>query len=242
METTYVSMTNSPTNQPNQLDPPNDYLSIRVSTPHHFWTKVKDCLDPKTWYISWKEHGKSGTNPHFHVLVPGSHSRDCERIRKRLKAAGYTGNQCIRVKFEQNGILQGIQYCGKEGPPHEIGGDPRVIQKWIDLAPPWEPKQNVGKYMIKEQKKPRNPDHFLMITYQNLERVAIRYHKENGIASDQLEQTLAAMHKDGWRLSVDILRRGLPQSYYDQFTATLHNKTIFTANRFLRMRIPENWN
>ena len=77
---------------------------------------------------------------------------------------------------------------------------------------------------------------------RNLEKVTLRYHKENGIASDQLEQTLSAMHMDGWRLSVDIERRGIPQCYYDQFTAALKNKTSYTANRFLRMRIPENWN
>jgi hypothetical protein len=61
------------------------------------------------------------------VLLPGSHSRDCERIRKRLKVAGYSGNRELSVKRCQNRLLQGIQYCGKEGPPHEIGGDEESI-------------------------------------------------------------------------------------------------------------------
>lgn len=242
METTYVSMTNSPTNQLLPTAPPDAYLSVRVTTPHHFWSKIEKCVNSEEWYISWKENGKSGSNPHFHVLVSGSKPSDAERIRKRLKVAGYSGNRELSVKFCQNGLLQGIQYCGKEGPPHEIGGDKTVVQAWIDSAPEWQPKQHVGAYLIKEQKKPRNPDHFFMITYQNLEKVTLRYHKEHGIASDQLEQTLASMHKDGWRCSVDMLRRGIPQAYYDQFTAAVHNKSIFTANRFLRMRIPENWN
>lgn len=244
LETTYVSKTNL-TNQPtptNPPTPPDAYLSVRVTTPHHFWNKIEKCVESEDWYISWKEHGKSGTNPHFHVLVSGSRPSDCERIRKRLKVAGYSGNRELSVKLCQNGILQGIQYCGKEGPPHAIGGDKTIIQSWIDAAPAWQPKQLVAAYMEKKPKKVTNPDHFWMITYRNLEKVTLRYHKENGIASDQLEHTLAAMHKDGWRLSVDIERRGIPQCFYDQFTASLKNKTIYTANRFLRMRIPENWN
>ena len=28
-----------------------------------------------------------------------------------------------------------LQYCGKKGPPHEIGGDKTIMQAWIDAAP-----------------------------------------------------------------------------------------------------------
>ena len=33
------------------------------------------------------------------MLLPGSHTRDCERIRKRLKVAGYSGNRELSVKL-----------------------------------------------------------------------------------------------------------------------------------------------
>jgi hypothetical protein len=68
METTYVSMTNPPTNQPPPT-PPDAYLSLRVSTPHHFWKKIEPCVNKEDWYISWTENGKSGTNPHFQCAL-----------------------------------------------------------------------------------------------------------------------------------------------------------------------------
>jgi hypothetical protein len=39
--------------------------------------------------------------------------------------------------------------------------------------------------------------------------------------SDQLEQTLAAMHKDGWRCCLQMVKQGIPNPYYEQFTASL---------------------
>jgi hypothetical protein len=106
METIYVSMTNPPTNQPQPTALPDVYLSVRVTTPYHFWNKVENCVNSEEWHVNWKENGKSGTNPHFHVLVSGSKPADAERIRKRLKVAGYTGNRELSVKLCQNGILR----------------------------------------------------------------------------------------------------------------------------------------
>jgi hypothetical protein len=40
--------------------------------------------------------------PISNVLLPGSHSRDCEPIRKRLKVAGYSGNRELSIKLCQN--------------------------------------------------------------------------------------------------------------------------------------------
>jgi hypothetical protein len=76
LETTYVSKTNQ-TNQTNQPTapptPPDEYLGVRVTAPHAEWDKI--CTAGKfteNGYISWAENGKSRTNPHFHVLLPGS--------------------------------------------------------------------------------------------------------------------------------------------------------------------------
>jgi hypothetical protein len=56
METTYVSMTNPPTNQLQPTPPTDAYLSLRVTTPHHFWNKIESCINKEDWYISWKEN------------------------------------------------------------------------------------------------------------------------------------------------------------------------------------------
>jgi hypothetical protein len=127
--------------------------------------------------------------------LPRSGQRDSDRIPKRL-AAGYTGNRELSVKLNQNGSSSGIQYCSKEGPPFEVGGDSAVLSLWINSAPKWELLgKNIGACLDKPVKKPRNPDHYYTITYQNVLKVSLRSRKEQGITSIHLEDTLAAMHK-----------------------------------------------
>ncbi len=81
-----------------------------------------------------------------------------------------------------------------------------------------------------------------MLNVRNLTKSAIRYHKQHGIASDQLEQTLAAMLSDGYSLSDDIRRRGLHNSYFKEFEAAVNGKKFWTANHVLVMRIVDNYN
>jgi hypothetical protein len=82
---------------------------------------------------------------------------------------------------------------------------------------------------------------FFTLIWRYIEEQTLQYRKEHGIASDQLEDTLAAMHADGWRLSAELQRSGIPQMLYEQFTAAVHGKTIYTAELFRSMRVPAAW-
>jgi hypothetical protein len=84
-------------------------------------------------------------------------------------------------------------------------------------------------------------DHFYQITYQNMEKVTLRYRQQNGIKSTALEDTLEHMHKNGWRLQISVLRGGIPAQLYDEFTAKCKGETTYTAGRFSRMRVLEKW-
>lgn len=70
----------------------------------------------------------------------------------------------------------------------------------------------------------------------NMERVTLRFRAENGIKSTQLEDTLEAMHKDGCRLQITVLRGGIPSQFFDEVNAQCNNKTSFKASRFVMMR------
>ena len=177
------------------------------------------------------------------MLLPGTGTNDAERIRKRLKTAGYSGNQRIRVKFEQNGILQGIQYCGKEGSPHAIGGDQAIVQSWIDAAPKWEFKdRNIGHYLDKPMKKKCHEDHFYDINYRNMIKVALRYRKHKGIKSTLLQEVLGDMVLNGWAFCRDIQVRGIPSTYFDDFTAQCDGKSMFTPGMISNMRtVTDQW-
>jgi len=243
LETTYVSKTNPPTNQLFPTTPPNEYLSIRVTAPKDQWDIIcSKCKFAESWYISWHEYGKSGTNSHFHVLLPGTGTNDAERIRNRLKKSGYTGSGVIRVKFEQNGILQGIQYCGKEGAPHATGGDQAVIQSWIDAAPKWEfIDKGIGHYLDKPTKKRCHEDHFFDINYRNLIKVSLRYRKHKGMKSKDLAEVLADMCLHGWAFCKQIMKDGIPEPYFADFASQCDGKSVFTAGMINNLRRPVEW-
>ena len=81
----------------------------------------------------------------------------------------------------------------------------------------------------------------LVLSYQNMEKLTLWYHKAHGIQSDQLADTLAAMHAAGWRCDQEVLAGGIPQAYYDQFTAMVHGNSIYTAEFFRSMRVQPEW-
>jgi hypothetical protein len=77
------------------------------------------------------------------------------------------------------------------------------------------------------------------LTYENLERVSLRYREEHGLESDQLEDTLVAMCADGWVLSKPLQRAGLRPTDYAQFTAVCNGGTIYTPEFFRAARAPD---
>jgi len=86
--------------------------------------------------------------------------------------------------------------------------------------------------------KRKREDKCWLLTSRNLERASLRYRSEHGIESDRLEDTLAAMHTDSaepWRLDKE-LQREIPQTFFDQFTAVCHGRTIYTAEFFAGLR------
>ena len=78
---------------------------------------------------------------------------------------------------------------------------------------------------------------YLVLSYQNMEKLTLWYRKAHGVESDQLADTLAAMHAGGWRCEQEVLAGGIPQAYYDQFTAMVHGRSIYTAEFFRSMRV-----
>jgi hypothetical protein len=83
--------------------------------------------------------------------------------------------------------------------------------------------------------KPLKPE----LNYRNLEELALRFHKDHAVASDQLKDTLAAMYKAGWRFCNAVEERGLPGRYYEEFTAAVRGGTIYTPEYFEQMRVDQ---
>ena len=79
-------------------------------------------------------------------------------------------------------------------------------------------------------------DGFSWLTERNLEHASLRFRAEHGIASDLLEDTLAAMQGAGWRLSPQLRDRGIHNTFYAQFTAACNGRTIYTAEYFAGLR------
>lgn len=81
----------------------------------------------------------------------------------------------------------------------------------------------------------------LVLDYTNMEKLTLWYHKTLSIKSDQLEDTLAEMHSAGWRFDQEVLTGGIPQTFYDQFTAMVHGKSIYTAEFIRSMAVQPEW-
>lgn len=232
--------TNHPTNQPTTppTELPDDYISMRVTVPHERIKEVVNVVCQDTpQFIVYPHVGSNGNNPHVHICIPGAHtSKDIERYRKRCyKFARGSGK--LMAKSLSNGIVSFVSYVKHEtGTPILEGFD----KEWFDSIPAFQ-KTNIGGYMEHKSKPPRNPDTFKQITYGNMEKLCLRYRAEHGIRSTQLEDTLEAMHKDGYRLQVSVVRQGIPSCYFEQFTAACKGDSIWCPGRFNRMRRDELW-
>lgn len=231
--------TNPPTNQPTNNDPASDYISLRITIDHSKINEVVDTvLSGVDKYIVYPHLGSMGKNPHLHICIPGTYDvKDVERFRKRCyKFARGSGK--LMAKSLSNGIVGFVSYVKHEtGTPILRGFE----KDWFDSIPTYE-KKAVAGYMDKPgSKPPRNPDTFKQITYSNMEKLCLRYRKENGIASTQLEDTLEHMHKNGYRLQVTVLKNGIPKCYFEQFTAACKGDSIWCAGRFNRMSRDEVW-
>lgn len=233
-----------PPNQPTLGTPVtvgDRYISIRITMPHAQVYKITDTVvHDVTEYIVYPHFGKN-KNEHFHVCIPISDDDDavklCERYRKRAKGINGGGPGKIMCKTHSNGCECFVSYVKHEAGEPIIKG---FSQEWFDAIEKRE--TNIGAYMEQPlKKKPRNEDHFYQITFQNMEKVTLRYRAQNGIKSHDLEDTLEHMHKNGWRLQVTVIRQGIPAQFYDEFTAKCKGETTFTTGRFARMRQLERW-
>lgn len=239
-EATY-SASAQPPNQPTTDD--NRYISVRITLSHAQVYKIEERLvyDVESYIIA--PHKANSDNEHFHVAIPIGNEKSstaCERYRKRAKAINGGGAGKIAVKLYENGIEQFVAYVKHE--------DCQPVLKnyekswWDEIERKSKEQTTMPRFLEKEsRKRPRNPDHFNQITFQNLERVTLRFRRENGITSTELEDTLEAMHKEGWRLQISVHKQGIPEVFYEQFTKACKNETVFTAGRFARMRVLEKW-
>lgn len=236
-ETTYCLTANQPTNQPTELELPEEYASLRITIEHTKYAELHDkVLFDLEWYISYPHTGKNRSNEHYHVFFQ---SGITERLRKRIKDNFGSGNKQFSFKSFKNGLASGIQYGSKEGTrPYYVGDE---CPEWILSAPPWEQRNAAGVNAGINGKPPRNPDHFKQITYSNMEKVCMRYRNDNGIKSTDLSHVLAHMHRNGWRLQVTVLRNGIPSQFFEEFTAQCSGDTTYCVNRFNRMKVMERW-
>lgn len=229
-----------PTDRPTEV--PTHYLSLRVTVPHTQWDTIKDkVLKGVPEYVAYPHDGKAHDNPHFHIVIPTTDASCPDRYRKRVKDAFKDrrgDNGLVSCKFQSNGILNALTYMAKESTRPYIAGD---VQSWIDNAPAWVQNPNIGAYLRHRAPRELNPDHYRELTFRNLEKATLRYRQSHGIKSDQLEDTLTAMHADNYRMNVAMVRSGIPAAFYDEFTAKCKGTTTWSSSRFAMMRSLENW-
>lgn len=241
-------MSPSPTNQPTNREmegleehAPNHYLSVRLTVPHNVWDRVEaDVLKDIPIYISYPHMGSSNENPHFHILIPNYDNTECIRKRIKSKFGEYgSGNGLYSIKSQSNGILSGIQYAGHENTLPYFKGD--QVEEWIRDAPKWVEEPKTVQMKIGEKRKAVHEDHYREITFRNMLKVAFRHRTDRKLTTTSLAKVLESMHTCNWFLNVAVLRAGIPSTYFEEFEAMCHNKTIMLEGRFNRMRVIAQW-
>jgi len=179
------------------------------------WDTLFDsCFSDLEWYISYPHMGKNGNNPHFHVLLPADGPKDIERIRKRIKTAGYTGNKQFSIKFMQNGVQCGIQYCSREGTTPTHSGP--ECSKWIAGSPPWlncNLKENLNKRAREDL------DNGIRLTIVNHLRLAWKYRLQHDKLKneDRLPYVVMHMLDDGYYIDPAWLSKSGTDFYVEVF-------------------------
>lgn len=238
-ETTLVS-SNLPTDRPTTVQPlvseviysefPSEYLSVRITILHSQWQSLFDsCFFDAAWYISYPHMGKNGNNPHFHVLLPAHTTKDSDRIRKQIKTAGYTGNKQFGIKFMQNGLQCGIQYCSRQGTaPTQSRSQ---CQKWISGSPTWlncNLKENFNKRAREDL------DNGIKLIIVNHLRLAWKYRlqHDNLKNEDRLPHVVMHMLDDGFYIDPAWLSESGTDFYVEVFrTSCKAGKLTFQPSR-----------
>ena len=83
---------------------------------------------------------------------------------------------------------------------------------------------------------PPQQDWFRELTFRNLEKATLRYREAEGLQSKDLEVILEHMHAKGWRISMSMVRSGIPEAFYEQFTAACEGGTVWKKSRFTALK------
>lgn len=196
------------------------YVSIRLTVSEtDINSLIKTAFDDVP-FIIYRHEGKDKTNPHYHVLLCPDHVDDklCDKIRNRIKRAGFSGNKYVSIKLNHNGLLQGIQYCSHENTQPAVS-DPSLFDI-IAHAPKWV-QRTIDSYQEPSTKRPKgDPD--WQLTYTNLVSVAVRHARECCLTDSSLKSTVGHLIKHTkWRPSKWLITGGVPEFYENDYLMRL---------------------
>lgn len=205
--------------------PPEKYVSLRVTIPHDQWDVIEQKIEDFEWYISYPHLGKNGTNPHFHVFLPGN-KRDADRVRDRLKKSGLAGNKQFSIKCHENGVLAAIQYGSREKTTPKTRGD---VAHWIAAAPEWlvaNLQDNLNPF-TRKRKADDMMDGMEPITQKNCLYKVWAYRRDYLVKdpksdkhSDMGDVILRMLDSLKYYIDPAFARTGLPNWYLDVFKSS----------------------
>lgn len=226
-ETTLLSPTNQPTNQPVRPGPlPDTYISIRLTLDHKFRrTLINELIEIPDVCIY--EHKRGTSNEHFHICLPGGiDANRIEKYRKRLRTKfGGSGNKLLSAKGYSNGCRSFVFYCGHEN-RNPIFEDPR----WREVI---DSVENEG-YFVKQTRvdswaKPaEKKDRDWQLTYSNLVPTALHHRQKNNLQLESLRAVCKHMFEHTrWRPSNQMYKCGVTDNYQNDFEFRIGKRPDF---------------
>lgn len=206
-------------------DNPLHYLSYRLTLPHTEIDNVVSIIGKYTETYLIYPHGGDATDvsPHYHILIPTEDKDLSDRIKAVfVRKYNQKGNGFHSSKYNSNGVLCGVSYCLHStgiAPVYKGGIWPSLLQHAVPFVKRSAVVEDSGSGSTKSSAQRRERLGENVLTLGNLLKQAELYRIRHQMRSYSLRVILNDMATNGWALSSEIRKNGVPESVYEEWEA-----------------------
>lgn len=208
-----------------ELAIPTPYYQYRLTRAHTTRDQFQALVEQysKDWCFclhNADEQEENCKKEHFHAVFRDFEKKDVDKFRLAMKTHfECRGNADHAGKMQHNHISQAIGYF-KHDPDVEIVHSGQ--SHWINFI------ENVPAFIKKDQGRPvfkRERLSHPVLTYSNVLKQALAYHKEHAMRTVLLSDVVEEMvNTDNWWPSRELLTNGIPTETHQRFSDMVQNK------------------
>jgi len=215
-------MSHPPTDRPTDpTDRPTPYYQYRLTVPHAREREVREYVEEysKDWAYCMHHPDDEDKKEHFHMVFRDFDQSAVDRFRKRLvKHFEQSGNALHSGKFQSNHISKAIGYFKHDEHAEIVHSGQAYWQEYVDTEPAFVKTDKPGKVLKEKMSHP-------LLTYGNVLKQALKYHRENNLRTCLLSDVIEEMvHTENWWASRELITNGIPSETHQRFSDMVQSK------------------